>query len=63
MNRMLKQILQMTEIIRLESEIIDTLYLLLLQHVITEDEEFQKVTEMIEEASEMLPFEMIEQLR
>ena len=49
---MLKQVLKLDEIIREQSEIIDEMFSLLLQHVATEDEGMIKITKMIEDVAE-----------
>ena len=49
---MLEQVMKLTDIIREQAEIIDAMFMLLLQHVSTEDESLIKITEMMEDAAE-----------
>ena len=49
---MLEQVLKLNEIIREQSEIIDEMFSLLLQHVTTEDEGMIRVIDMIEDVAE-----------
>ena len=50
---MIETINRLTTVIRMESEIIDELFSLLLQHISTEDEGVQKIINMIAEVSEI----------
>lgn len=50
---MIKAVQKMTCIIELQNEIIGDMFMLLLQHVATEDESFRAVTEKINDAGEL----------
>ena len=57
----LEQIEKLTQVIRLEPEIIDEMFVLLLQHVSTEDEGLIKIMEKMRDVEELeeldeLPF-------
>lgn len=57
----LEQIEKLTQVIRLETEIIDEMFVLLLQHVSTEDEGLIKIMEKMRDVEELeeldeLPF-------
>lgn len=49
---MLEQVMKLNEVVRAQADIIDAMFILLLQHVPTEDEGFTKITEAIESVAE-----------
>ena len=48
----LEQVMKLNDVVRAQADIIDAMFILLLQHVPTEDAGFTKITEAIESVAE-----------